>query len=433
MTRTLHILLLLLSLPLAFACSKNTAAEEAREESRAWQFALTKGAVADQAVTFRASLLHNGTGALRSDGSYSGYYTASGWLYPCRTDNDGNALDTGGSVIAWDDPDWFTKTDKDSQYALRGPSASGYTLVFTSPAVRMDKFLPTGMPDLPANYKWGFPIDRRSSTWAVSAPMENLTLNATYLDENYIFTIDPTLYEHRAKLTVKVACGSLAMVDINSVYFQNVMSTAWYMPKTQTYEEWVMDGGTGSPLTNYYTDNSYPSGLETQTGEGEKMVVPALGDEIHLVKREGQTTHFITDGEWADFTDSDEWVLGDDTKSIVTAIKDFPILPLNYASLDGDVYRFAALMPQIVVLTGPGGNIRSTVTLAANIEPMKAYTLYIYVSNVYAQAILTVTDWEEESLSASFGSAQQMDGVLLGITDWNTVNTNANDGEITNN
>ena len=129
------------SLLLAVSCAKSgiPSSEEFTGDTP-WQFALTRSGESvhtDAVATYRASLLHNGTGRLMSDGSYSGYYTdnasglpypGKGWLYPCRTfdapgddPDDGLALDSSGNKIPWDDATWFDRTDKDSQYGLRGP------------------------------------------------------------------------------------------------------------------------------------------------------------------------------------------------------------------------------------------------------------------------------------------------------------------------
>ena len=465
---------LLAATVLTISCTKTpSAADEAFKADTPWQFSFTRSGETthtNTVATFRASLLHNGTGRLMADGSYSGYYTDTaadwpfpgmGWLYPCRTydapgadPQDGMALDSDGNPVAWDDPNWFDKTDKDSKYALRGPYMNqnqniNYSLVFTSPAVRMACYLPEGKTDVPDNYHWGFPIDRNTSTWAVSPASDGKPLTATYLNNQYIYTVSPTLLEHRSKLTVKVACGSVTKTDIHAVYFENILSSALYMPKTETYEQCLLDGDDGTdpdydPLVSYYTSNTYPAGTDTQAGAGDKLMVPSGESDIHLVRRPGQTEDFIANGEWADFTDADEWEKGSTDKSLLTAVRDFPILPMDYSVVDGDVYKYESIMPKLVILTGIDGNVKTTVRLAANFEPMKAYTVYIYVSSAYVQAFLTVSDWtihrhwtedpseDTDKLEVSFGQYKEQPLGLL-VTDWRLVQPDDDEGLITNN
>ena len=470
---------LLAATVLMISCTKtHSAADEAFKADAPWQFSFTRSGETthtNTVATFRASLLHNGTGRLMADGSYSGYYTDTaadwpfpelGWLYPCRTydapgadPQDGMALDRAGNLIAWDDPNWFENTDNDSKYALRGPYTNqsiNYSLVFTSPAVRMACYLPEGKTDVPDNYRWGFPIDRKTSTWAVSPASNGMPLTATYLNNQYIYKVDPTLLEHRSKLTVKVACGSVSKTDIRAVYFKNVLSSAYYMPMAgrvpnmDTYEQYLLDGNDGTdpaydPLVSYYTVNNYPAAVGGHAGtEGDKLVVPDGESDIHLVRRPGQTEDFIANGEWANFTDADEWEKGSTDKSLLTAVRDFPILPMDYSVVDGDVYKYEAIMPKLVILTGIDGNVKTTVRLAANFEPMKAYTVYIYVSSAYVQAFLTVSDWtihrhwtedpseDTDKLEVSFGQYKEQPLGLL-VTDWRLVRPDDEEGHITNN
>ena len=427
-----------------------------------WQFSLTRSGESghtDAVATYRASLLHNGTGRLMSDGSYSGYYTdntpgwpysGQGWLYPCSTfdasgddPRDGMALDTGENLIPWDDADWFSRTDKDSRHALRGPALSQsiyYSLVFTSPAVRMEHFVPVGEEDIPDNYRYGFPITR-ASEWAVSPAVEGLSLTATYLNNQYIYPVTPALLEHRSKLTVKIACGALSEANIHQVYFDNVISSAYFMPKSVTYEEWLFDGDDGSdpsydPLTSYYTTNSYPASAGETTGAGDKFVTPSGEPHVHLVRRAGLSPDFIRDGEWENFTAEDEWVKGDDTKALLTAIRDFPVLPMNYGEMDGDTYRYEPYIPKVVIWSGAAGDIKTTIRLPFEFEPMKAYTLFLYVSNVYVHAVLTVADWtihrhwtdnpseDTDVVDVVLGTFKTVNGSSLEKSDWILVPVN---------
>lgn len=403
---------------------------------RPWHFRLATRSgetPPDQVATFRASMLHNGTGALMSDGSYSGYYKTNGWLYPCRTDADGNALDETGAAIPWDAAGWFDQTDKDGRYALRAPANQGYTLVLSSPALRMDKYLPEGKDDVAGNYVWGFPLERENHV-AISEAIEDRNFQYDYLSESpsatdycYIFPVTNPLLERRATITVKVACGALSEADLHAVHFQNIMSSGYWVPKAHTYGNIVMDGGSAAPLDDYYTENTYPTlGDPSLTIAGNKLVVPDTADDIHLVRR--------TDTSVA-FSDADEWIKATNTGKVVTAIREFSLLPLNYALLDGDQYRYEELMPRIIVYAGERGNLRSTVTLAANVEPMKHYTVYIYLSSAAVKAVLTVADWDAyPTVDGSLeGPVELPASSSLVVADWNENPVNPiEDGTISN-
>lgn len=473
--RTIVPILLAAALSAAVSCEKTgtPAVDDDPVLDTPWQFALTRSGESghtDAVATYRASLLHNGTARLMSDGSYSGYYTdnaagwpypGKGWLYPCRTfdapgddPDDGMALDPSGQKIPWDASDWFDRTDKDSRHGLRGPvPPSGqtyyYSLVFTSPAVRMEHFVPEGKEDIPANYRYGFPITR-ASAWAVSPAIEGLSLNATYLNSQYIYPVTPTLKEQRSKLTVKIACGALQEANIHQVYFDNVISSAYYMPKSVTYEEWRFDGDDGTdpdydPLASYYTTNSYPAASGASAGTGDKFVTPAGEPHVHLVRKPGQSVDFISDDTWSTFTAADEWVKGDDTKYLLTALHDFPLLSMNYGEMDGDVYRYDPYIPKVVIWSGAAGDVRTTIRLPFNFEPMKAYTLFLYVSNVYVHAVLTVSDWtvhrhwtdvdaeDTDVLDVVLGTFTAVKGTGLDKDDWTLVPVNPDaDGLIEN-
>lgn len=453
------------------SCEKQDMSDFDASESSPWQFVMTKAGTAhtDEARTYRASLLHNGLGWLVADGTYSGYYTenhwqetngyawpypGSDWLYPCRTDGEGVALDTNGDPIAWDDAGWFAKTDKASKYALRGPNRSDltYALVMTSPAQEMVGFRRPGEPVLtgtdrtnPEKYHWGFPLDRRESHWAVSPVVAGRNITAAdFIDGNHVFSFTPTLLEHRSMLTVKLACGTLSSTNISKVYFENVMSFAYYVPprgnegntpsRTGNYENVVMDGNTAGdssfdPLVGYYTENTYPTAPGASAGVGEKFIAPADAP-AHLVRRDGQSIDVTHTDEWQSLTD--EWVRGGSGDyNVLTAIRDFPIMPLDYSTPEGDDYFYRDIMPKVVVYTGAEGDIKTTVLLDAKFEPMKKYTMYIFVSSAYIRAYLTVSDWtvfqfwpegdsehpERDVLDVSFGSSEKLVGSLT-VSDW---------------
>lgn len=430
-----------------------------------WQFALTRSGETthtDRVETYRASLLYSGTCYLMADGSYCGYYTdgennpdwpyTMGWLYPCRTDNAGVALDNSGSPVSTANPDyWFSHIDKDSKYGLRGPGNLGsfginhdinYALVFSSPAVRMERFTPNGgTPPTgdaaynPLNYHWGFRI-ARDSEFAVSPAISGQSLAATYLGGQYVFNVNPVLKDRHVKLTVKVACGALSSANIHAVYFENVLSTAFYMPMTETYEkgtaDWEFDGGVADPLTNYYTHNTYPANNGDPAGTGDKLEVPANAP-VHLVRKTGQTPDFIAENEWQNFTDADEWVKGSNNKSLLTAIRDFRLLSMDYSARTGDAYTYEAFIPRVVVISGAEGDVKTTIRLAENLEPMKEYTLYVWVSSAYVKAVLTVSPWTENNLNVSFDNDEAIDFEPLVISSWTTIPQNPDaDGLIEN-
>ena len=459
------------------SCEKQDISDVDTSEAHPWQFVMTRAGAThtDEVRTYRASLLHNGTGELQSDGTYSGYYTenhwtetngaawpySTGWLYPCRTNHYGDALDTDGNIIPWDATDWFSRTDKDSQWALRGPNTSNdeYALVITSPAQRMVGYrtpemdpIPEGMAHYARYYHWGFLLDRKASRWAVSPVVGGLSVASDYISGNYIYTFAPKLLEHRAMLTVKVACGALDEANISKVHFQNVISKTYYRPprgnegatssRTGNYEMPIIDGNDNGddsydPLVSYYLDNSYPSTDGEAPGTGDKFIAPD-GSPAHIVRRSGQTTDFIPNDEWQYFTSSDEWTRGSTDKYVLTAIKDFPILPLDYSTPEGDSYFYRDIMPQVVVYSGVNGDIKSTILVDANLEPMKKYTMYIYVSSVYIHAVLTVSDWtifqfwpdNDDVLDVSFGNVPERLVGELTVSDWRPVDTDPDHGVI---
>lgn len=426
LSRYISIILILLA---AVSCNKENSALHEDDDCN-WGFVMTKsGEAINTKATFRTSLLNTSTGALTSDGSYSGYYNHKNWLTPCRTDDDGNALDSKGNKIQWDDKQWYEKTDKATKYGLRGPNG-GHTLIITSPAIRMKKYKLSGQSTI----KWGYPIDRKTSKWAISAPIENLTLSGAYLYNGSVtreFNAgNIPILEHRAMVTVKVACGSISSAKIHSVYFQNIISSANYNPKSQTYDNVVIDGGKENPLDVYYTQNSYPTGENTHTGEGEKLIVPD-GKTINLTRIENLPADISQ--AWSMVDGATEWDSSTNTGEVLTAIRDFPILPLDYSVRNGETYLWEDIMPQIIVRSGESGDIKATITLAANIEPMKKYNIYVYISNAFVSVNLTVADWnthrhwtddpdqDKDELEVVFGTYAKIDGSNITIGKWREV------------
>lgn len=393
MMRLRNIIFFFLLLP-AWGCDRDDVQTE-KDAEGVWEFVMTRsGGAEDRKVTYRTSLLNSSNGNLMSDGTYCGYHKPQGWLYPCSADDEtGAALDAEGNAVDAGDADWIGKIDKDSRHALRAAANQTHVLVLSSPAVRMQKYKPDGSAD---TWHWGFPVDRRQELF-IGNPIKNLGVTATWLDGKYIFPVvsdsdDGTLYDRRARLTVKVACGALLETDINAVYFRNVISSAYYLPISKTYENAVMDGGSSEPLKDYFE-------------AGEKLAVAADEPDIHITK--GNT---------------------------VAAIESFPIMALDYSTLDGDQYRYKDLIPEIIVLSGTKGNIRSTVSLAADLDPMKEYVVMIYMSTASVQATLQVAGWEEGSdTSTSFGEGLNLPVTSISVDDWE-VNPDhpVDDGKITN-
>ncbi len=388
----------------AVACSKISETTSQVAQDNVWGFVITKqGVLQDEVRTFRTSLLHNNDEILISDGSYCGYHKHTGWMYPCSTDDQtGMALDIDGNPVAWDDALWFEKIDKDSKHALRAGVQRGYTLVVSSPAIRMEKFIVDGTDD---TEHWGFHLNRDNELF-ISEPIINLSSEGTWLDKHYIFPLsNGVLYDRRSKLTVKVACGALKQADLNSVYFKNVMTSAYYIPKSKIYENPVMDGGFANPLS-YYKSNSYESVVNSGTLiVGDMLAVPDNKEDIHLMQGES-----------------------------VTAISGFNIFSLDYATLDEDQYRYKELIPEIIVLSGQKGNIKSTVSLPAKLEPMKLYTVVIYLSTASVQAELYVGDWRVGSCpDVAFGETVELPVTSIYVDDWtNHPNHPIEDGTITN-
>lgn len=396
----------------------------------AWEFCVTKagegtGNDTDKVATYRTSLLSGY--ALSSEGTYSGYYNDKGWLYPCKTDDDGYALDKAtGDRLEWTDPDWFSKTDTDSQYGLRAASNTSYSLLVTSPAVKLQPYIKT-IDGSPATV-YGMPITRESD-WAISDPI-SVYAGGSYLG-TYIYNVagtdnTRTLKERRARINVKVACGAVSSVQIHSVYFKKVMTSAMYNPFSHEYEDnIILDGGKADPL-ECFTSNSFPANDGDKTGEGEALVVPQ-GEKIVLTRKDGMQEN--PEEWWEVFGEDDEWTKGSEDKHVLTAIRDFYILPLDYSLRDNTDYHYADIMPEVTVRIGETGKIKATIQLAAKMEPMIEYTVFIYVSSTYVSANLTVTDWnvhrhwtddpaeDTDELEIEFGKPAILKGDIS-VTGW---------------
>lgn len=395
----------------------------------AWEFFMTKGTSLQSGTkTIRASLLSSLVDTLVSDGSYCGYEkdVSDGlkWYYPCRVDDEsGAALDPEGNPVEWSLPGCFDRIDKDSKYALRAAAEDRYSLVFSTPAVRMKRLVIENLESNKKTIKYGFRLDRKKEIY-ISDVMRGLNVAATWVDGKYVFPLSgPTLasasdtifYDRRSKITVKVACGKLTSADVHSVHFENVMSSAYYIPTSKSYELPVMDGGFEDPL-DYYTVNTYPTLDSGDKIVGDKLVVPDGEPDIHLEKSLDMSC---------------EWDKETNLGRVVTAIADFPILSLNYSALVDDHYKYEGLIPEIIVHSGRDSLIRSTVSLPVNFEPMKSYTVIIYISTAYVFAELYVAEWiDGPTQDVTFGEAIKLDGESILITDWN--DNGEQNGDISN-
>lgn len=422
------LLVLLLS---AIGCSKiRYDVAEGEIPVGAWEFFMTKGgSLQSETKTIRASLLSSLVDTLVADGSYCGYEKevreGLTWFYPCRVDDEsGEALDSEGNPVDWSLPDCFDRIDKDSEHALRAPANSRYSLVLSSPAVRMKRLVFEGPEEDKKIIRYGFKVDRNKELFT-SDVMRDLDVLATWIEDRYVFSLsgqtpasapDTTFYDRRSKITVKVACGKLTSADVHSVHFENVMSSAYYIPTSKSYELPVMDGGFEDPM-GYYTVNTYPTLDSGDKIIGDKLVVPDGEPDIHLEKSLDMSC---------------EWDKETNLGRVVTAIADFPVLSLDYSALVDDHYKYDGLIPEIIVHSGRDSLIRSTVSLPVNFEPMKSYTVIIYISTAYVFAELYVTDWVDGPTNdVTFGEAIKLDGESILITDWN--DNGEQNGEISNN
>ena len=127
--------------------------------------------------------------------------------------------------------------------------------------------------------------------------------------------------------------------------------------------------------------------------------------------------------EWfKNFSSSDEWLRGYSDKYMLTAIKDFYILSLDYSREEGGELYYKGIIPEIIVTEKLGGaNKKITLQLAADIKPMKDYTVYLFISNIDVQATLTASDWEDVgNQEVMFGQGLVTDGKIT-IASWEEV------------
>lgn len=411
---------LLVSFSILVSCTK-----EAKDVMNAvqvpWEICATKASVVEQA-TYRACLF-SADGILLSEGTYCGYQNPKGWLYPCRTDDNGNPLDTDGNVV--DSGSWLETIDKDSKWALRAMTGTYiiYSLVFLSPALKNQT------DDDGACY---LPVDRSvepewKASKAVIVHTAGNTVNGSYVYNLYDEgAADPSsnriINEQRSRITVKIACGKADYADIVSVNFEGVISSAKYLPLTSEYKDLVFDGGSATPLETYYTINSYPSSDGETAGAGEKFVSPE-DTPVHLVHKTGIGTDETF--WWKQFSSEDEWRKGSESGYMLTAIKDFYILPLDYSKEEGGELYYKDMVPEIVVTEKSkidGKNKKITLQLAANVEPMKCYTIYLFISNIDVQVTMTIDNWDFVGpQEVMFGKGVVIENNIICIDQWETL------------
>lgn len=397
------------------ACDPVLNNEPATPEMDSYLF-LTKapGSALSENLTFRISDMYNSSPTdLCADGAYCSYMnTDKGWLYPCKVDDEGNALDAAGAVIDWDAPDWFERTVNDTKYALRMHSYSNEayaTLVVCSPARRMSQFT-----DEAGAMKWGYNLDINDDFY-ISYPIANKRFEASVIDGQYIYSDPIVLLDRRAKINVVVTCGALDAAYLSKLHFQNVITSAWYQPRDIIYSLPVMDAGEADPA-DAYTHNCYPESGD-HTVHGNIMIAPE-GQEIRLTKS----------------APVDEWERVQNNGKSVTAIRQFPLFAYEYGKIDpltGN-YVYESQIPRIVVYSGIGGGLKSTIRLAASLEPMTEYTVVVRLSTAAISADLIMSDWENVPVSVDYGISLPVDTEQVLAGSWDNVVVDPADGVISN-
>lgn len=394
--RIIPLVLCIACLQLASSC-RDSSYVEVPFEDEGCDFFFTKagGTGSAQFRTFRVNQMFNGVNKepyeLLADGAYCDVIDEEkGWLYPCKVDTLGNALDQDGNVIPLDDADWFEKTVNLTRYGLRMrplEKESYTTLVVCSPARRMQRFPVSAQLK---DQRWGYKL-RYDEDFQISDPIEGIPFTTTFLENRYIYNKPIVLSDKRARINVVVACGALSKATLHAAHFQNAMTSVWYQPKEKNFYCPQMDGG-AKPFETY-TQNSYPES-GNHTVSGNMLLVTEGDDDIHLEQRPGKTGPFT------------EWSKDVNCGTCVTAIRQFPVFALDYSRMEGDTYVYEDLIPDIVVYSGKDGAARSTVRLAADIHEMVEYTVVIYLSTAYVSARLVVGPWDYDDVSFDFSDSR---------------------------
>ena len=367
----------------------------------------------DENRTYRVCQFYNGdTDNLLADGSYCGYMNPEkGWLYPCKVDNDGNALDADGSIIPWDADDWFSRTQNDTEYALNMKTLSGEnytTLVVCSPARRL-----TVIDNKENPKQWAFRLDIDEEFY-VSSPITGLSFEPSVLEGQYIYSDPVVLRDKRARINVIVMCGNLDMSYLHALHFRNVITSALYKPKKMIYINTQSDRGFSDPFMAY-TRNCYPED-GGQTVPGNILFVPDGQDDICLIKDSAVP----------------EWNSELNEGQCVTAIRQFPIFSLDYGSIDKNTgkYTYEEQIPELIIYSGTGGKLKSTVRLAANIEPMVEYNVIIKLSTASITAELIAAEWENVPQAVDYGIALPVDTEEIDVDTWEHVDVDPGQGLI---
>lgn len=364
--------------------------------------------------TYRVNEFYNGdSGELLADGAYCDYMNEErGWLYPCKVDDDGNALDADDAIIPYDAPDWFSRTVNDTKYALRMHllNQEKYaTIVVCSPARRMAAINPNAKPKV-----WAYKLDIDEEFYT-SYPVADLEFMPGIIAGQYIYSDPIVLHDPRSRINVVIKCGTLDIANLHAVHFRNVMTSAWYKPKEMVYLEPVTDRGmTDSPF-EAYTQNCYPESSGT-TVPGNVLLVPEDKDDICLIKESGIA----------------EWNSADNEGRCITAIQQFHIFSQEYGKIDPVTgkYVYESQIPEIVVYSGMGGHMKSTVRLAANMEPMKEYTVIISLSTASVTASLVPAAWNEIPEDIEFGHSLPVETRELSFEPWSLVDVDPSEGSI---
>lgn len=367
----------------------------------------------DENRTYRVCQYFNGsTGNLLADGSYCAYMnTEKGWLYPCKVDDYGNALDADGNIIPWDADDWFSRTQNGTEYALnmRPLTNESYTtLVVCSPARRLSVIDKKASPK---EYAFRLDIDEE---FYVSSPITDLPFEPSVLDGQYIYSDPILLRDRRSRINVVVMCGNLDLSYLHALHFRNVITTALYNPRKMVYVNPQTDRGFSDPFMAY-TRNCYPE-AGGQTVPGNILFVPDGQDDICLIKDSAVP----------------EWNLDLNEGQQVTAIHQFPVFSLDYGSIDKNTgkYVYEEQIPELVIYSGIGGKLKSTVRLAANVEPMVEYTVIIKLSTASITAELIAADWDDVPQSINYGIALPVDTEEIEVDTWGHVDVDPGQGLI---
>ena len=149
------------------------------------------------------------------------------WLPPCRVDETGQALDDtqpDGTVVTN-----LGDADHNSKYGLRWKTSSAnaapvnVSLVAVAPAVQI---IADGEQNINAYLTW-----TPDAECYISDPKQG-TFTGTWVNGEYVYTsntsLSASMVDHRASVTVRIACGELLEAYIQSVTLTNHITSARY-------------------------------------------------------------------------------------------------------------------------------------------------------------------------------------------------------------